>query len=349
MSNVSSSSVKTCFSHLPETAYGTKRAANAVYVRVDELNRFFLDAKPVYEKDTINNGGDENADQFKTIWNFDTPTIETYLEFKKIGYWLHMIMGGYSSSGSSAPYAHAFTPQNKNTSRQLPTRTFAQSEGSNLFVFPSVGLSELTIEKSEDGRLKVMATPHGQGAKLLNPASYAMAAETTGAVFAMSNKATHTFTDTVESESGAFGCSLDSWKWIFSNSQYGTGFRDCSVNYTSADDQSGMIKSEHLTSEFNWSAELVVRYDTGNVIAETAFQNNNLLQIESVITSTALAGGSTPYSLTLLCSKAKISDVSKSMEDKGFTKRTIKVDFFAVNGQLPITATLVNATASYIA
>jgi hypothetical protein len=349
MAYIPSASVLTWFSRLKETAYGTKTASGAPYRRMGEINRILFDIVPNFEQDMENAGSDEPVDSYITTNIFEESPIETYFSFQDIGYWLQMIMGSIAAAGAGVPYTHTVTAQNKQTSRQHPTRTFGQRKGSDILIYTSVGLKELRIAKDSTGRLRVTITPHGQGKVDLNPASYAVPSVVSDRIYGFNNQASHQLNDTIASLTDNYQCAVESWEWVFTNNPVDEGFRDCSANYEANNPHSGQIRSEYLTSEYQWKFNCTVRLDTGHN-ARTMMRNGDLITISTGIESTELlSDDATNPSLTLTDSNAKIVRIKDTMQDKGFILREINCELkaFKTTGQMSTTAELINDVASY--
>lgn len=342
------SSILTWFSRLVETAYGTKELAAADFRRLGELNKTLFNIKPTFEQDQENAGSDEDVQSFITTNIFQNAQFPTYFSFQDIGYWLYMIFGSYSKSGVSAPVTHTFTPLNKSTARQHPTRTFGQRKGTDILVYPSIGLQELTIEKDAVGRLKVGLTFDGLGTVFLNPASYAAPAVVSDRIYGFNNQAAQTINDTVASVSYGYSCEVESWKWTFTNERIAESFRDCSPEFTTGSPKAGQVRSENLTSKYNWKFDAKVRYDSAKN-PENFLRAGNLVTLTTAITSSQLMTA-TPYSLTLSDTQAQIVSADPTAQDANFIFYDIAAELRASKstGLMGTSAVLVNDVVSYI-
>jgi hypothetical protein len=349
MSIISTSSILTWFSRLKESSYGSAVAAAGPFRRLGEIAKVLFDVVPNFEQDMTNAGSDEPVDSFLTTNIFEETALQTYFAFQDIGYWLQMIMGSVAVSGAGVPYTHTFTALNKATTRQHPTRTFGQRKGTDILIYPGVGLKELRIAKDAVGRLKVMITPHGKGLVLENPASYVVPAVVSDRIFGFNNQVTHLLEDSISSVSDGYSCAVESWEWVFTNTPVDEGFRDCSVDFETGNPHSGQVRSEWLTGEYQWKFNCTVRLDTAHT-ARTMMRNGDLIEVTTTIESPELLSDDTTVpSLTLSDSNVKIVKISDAPQDKGFILRTINCELKAnkSDGLMSTQAELVNDVASY--
>jgi hypothetical protein len=338
----------TWFSRLAETAYGTKALAAADYRRLGELNRTLFNIKPTFEADMENAGSDEAAQAYISTNIFQNTNFQQFFSFQDIGYWLQMIFGAYNKSGAGAPFTHTFTPLNKTTSRQHPVRTFGQRRGTDIFIYTSIGVQELSIEKDSVGRLKVSITLDGMGVVNLNPASYAAPAVVTDRIYGFNNQAAQTINDTIATVNYAYQCEVESWKWTFTNERIADSFRDCSAEFTAGSPKAGIVRAENLTSRYNWKWSARVRYDSAKN-PENFLRAGNLVTLTTAITSSQLMTA-TPYSLTISDTQAQILSADPSAKEGDFIFYDIEGECRASKstGLLGAQAVLVNDVASYI-
>jgi hypothetical protein len=349
MSYIPSASVLTWFSRLKETAYGTKTLAAGPYRRLGEINRFLFDIVPNFEQDMTNAASDEPTGTFLTTNTFEETPIETYFAFQDIPYWLQMIMGSIAASGVAVPYTHTVSALNKQTSRQHPTRTFGQRKGSEILVYQSVGLREVRIAKDAVGRLKVTITPHGQGLVFSNPTSYAVPSVVSDRIYGFNNQASHNFDDAVASIADTYSCAVESWEWVFTNTPVDEGYRDCSPDFETGNPHSGQVRSEWLTSEYQWKFNCTVRLDSTHT-ARTMMRNGDSISIETSVESTELLSDDTTNpSLLIQDDYAKIVRIHDTMQDKGFILREINCELKAnpSTGQMSTQAFITNDVPSY--
>lgn len=349
MANVTTASILTWFSRLKETSYGTATASGAPYRRMGEINRVLFDVVPNFEQNMENAGSDEPVDSFLTTNIFEESPVETYFSFQDIGYWLQMIMGNVSTSGAGVPYEHTFTALNKQTNRQHPTRTFGQRKGTDILIYPGVGLKELRIAKDAVGRLKVTITPHGKGIVQENPASYAAPAVVSDRIYGFNNQVQNELIDSIATLTDTYTCATESWEWVFTNTPVDEGFRDCSVEFENGNPHSGQVRSEWLTSEYQWKFNTTVRLDSDHD-ARTMMRNGDLIAIDTFIESTELlSDDTTSPALIINDSQAKIVRIKDTPQDKGFVQREISAESYASpdTGLMGVEATLTNDVASY--
>jgi hypothetical protein len=353
MSDVPTSSLMTWFSRLKQTNYTTPVAANGSFRRLGEIDKVLFDVDLNFEPDMSNNGSDETTKRYPTTNIFEETAIPTYFSFQDIVYWLQMIMGSVASSGSAEPYSHLVTALNKATTRQHPVRTFGQRKGSDINIFPSVGIRELRIAKDAVGRLKVTITPHGSGKQLVNPASYTVPAAVTGRVFGYNNQVTHNIVQEDLTVDHNYKCGTRTWEWVFTNvpvSGEDDGFTDCSDEYEDGNPNSGQVRTEYLTGVYDWKFNATVRLTTDDP-ARTIMRQGALIALQTAIESTEIMGDEddTPFSLTLSDDNAQIISVKDTAVQGGFFNRSIQCVLNAneSDGLMSTEALAVNDVASY--
>lgn len=348
MGLVSESSIMTWFSKLKQTNYLTPTVAGGAYRRLGETSKVLFDVAPTFENDTENNGSDEPTGSFITTNIFSETALPTYFSFQDIVYWLQMIMGVLVSGGSASPRTHTIAALNKQTARQHPVRTFGQREGSNILIYPSIGLKELRIAKNAAGRLTVSITPHGGGVVLLNPASYAVPSVVSDRVYGYNNQASHSINDLVASLTKGYQCEVQSWEWVFTNSSVDDGFRDCSPEFEAGNPAGGQTRAEWLTAVYDWKFNCTVRYDSSDPV-RTILRNGHPVTIQTEVISTEVMDDEdeTPYSLTLTDENGKIERVGKGMETNGFITQDIGISLKASkdDGLMTTQAVVVNDVA----
>lgn len=185
------SQIGSAISHLPETAYGTRRASGDTYRRIIGASQSVFD-------DTItkgNNQGHETGSDMPTeYWSENANagwTTDPQVNFVDIGYQLHMAMGGYAVSGPSGGlYTHTFTMQDSSVSRQLPSRTAIKYFGGlGLDVATSMVSDSLVINIPRQGRIGTSQAFMGNGFVETDPAGYALPAMTSDREFGYASQA----------------------------------------------------------------------------------------------------------------------------------------------------------------
>ena len=350
MALIPTASILTWFSRLIETGYGVAALAADQFRRAGETNKVLFDVDPTFEMDTTNAGSDEPTGAFLTTNIFRETALEMFFAFQDIGIWLQMIFGNVSKNGSAVPYTHTFTALNKAVSRQHPTRTAGQRVGSDIFIYPGIGIRQLKIAKDKTGRLKVTITPHGKGIALKNPASYAVPAVVSDRIFGYNNQANQRFQDLIAAADKTYQCEVESWEWTFDNEPYGDGFRDCSPNLITNNPNSGQVKSEHLTGEYKWMFNARVRLDSTDP-ARKMMTDGNFVTVTTTITSPVTMNASGNPTLTISDPNMRVMKITDEPEEKGFVMRNIEAMCFArsSDGLMATTAVLINDVPSYSA
>lgn len=186
------SQIKTSFSRLNQTSYGTARTNSDDFVRIISDSQ----ETGTHETSFTNDAGyDQGTDMAQDIW---AETVNSGVSvspdfcFQDIGYLLKDALGGYAvTTLDTGLYRHVFTPQDVSTSRQLPSRTILKDYGSiGLWLFRDMVNSALTISGGKTGRIKVNGTYVGSGYINENAesSSYASAALGSGKDYAYSGQ-----------------------------------------------------------------------------------------------------------------------------------------------------------------
>lgn len=192
------SQIGTWMSRLAQSAYGTASAAGADYRRVVSNDQNVIELDTAFEDNAAYDTGSDVADDMWAITNDSGLSIPFDFCFQDIGYWLHMALGGYSVSGpdGAGRYSHIFTPQNMNTSRQLPVRTFGKKYGGLKIVIMRDGVcTQLSISGQKTGRLKCSANVKGSGHYAEDPASYVQPSMESDRDYGYSQNASFYFND----------------------------------------------------------------------------------------------------------------------------------------------------------
>jgi hypothetical protein len=168
------SQLERSISRLVQTNYATPRTSGDDYRRIISASRSILAAKTNFVDDGgYDNGSDVPSEKWAETSSVDGPMNPMY-NFQDAGYFWLWALGGYSVSGPDGGlYTHVFTPQNMNTSRQLPVRTVLEKWGGlNLRMLPSVYCSQYDTSGGKSGRLAQSLTLVGSGAYTDNPGGY---------------------------------------------------------------------------------------------------------------------------------------------------------------------------------
>jgi hypothetical protein len=168
------SQIETSISRLDQTAYGTARAYS------DDWRRIISDTQDVGELSTEfqdDAGYDQGTDLANDLWavkNDSSIALTPDFCFQDAGFLLKDALGGYAVSQlETGPYLHTFTPQNVNTSRQLPSRTILKKYGSlGLYLFRDMVSEQFSLSGGKNGRLKMKGQYKGSGYYAIDPASY---------------------------------------------------------------------------------------------------------------------------------------------------------------------------------
>lgn len=180
------SQITTAISRLNQSAYGTRALAAADFRRILNDSQDVMEWEVGNENDAgYDQGSDLAQNTWLTAWQAGV-TLTPDFNFQDIGYLLKDALGGYSvSQPDTGLYEHAFSPQDVNTSRQLPSRTIMKKYGSlGLYVGRDMVCTNFKMSGGKQGRLKVSATYAGSGHVEVDPASYTMPNLSTGLEFA---------------------------------------------------------------------------------------------------------------------------------------------------------------------
>lgn len=192
------SQIGTWMSRLPQSAYGTAAASGADYRRVVSNDQNVIELDTAFEDNAQYDTGSDVADDMWAITSDSAISIPFDFCFQDIGYWFHLALGGYSVTGpdSSGRYSHVFTPQNMNSSRQLPVRTFGKKYGGlKILIMRDGACTMLSLSGSKTGRLKCSSNVKGSGHYVEDPASYTQPALETDRDYGYSQQASFYFND----------------------------------------------------------------------------------------------------------------------------------------------------------
>lgn len=340
---IHSSELSFWMSRLIESTYGTPRAANADWRRLILANPQIA----VLDLSTANDAGQTNGSDIpEESWgliNKTSVTLTFDFDFNTIGYFLHLLKGSASVSGSGADKTHTFSPQNMTSSREAKTRTFGQKAG-DIEVFPSMAVTSLTIQKNGIGKLQVSVSLEGNGAKLVNPASYAVPSKPTDRVFAFNNNVELVFDDGDNSDN--LTCDIETWSLSFANNQLGDGIRDCSGYAVTNEPKSGQIKTEHLIGVRTYELSFTKRLKAADYLVGM-FQNQKSVEVvTTVLSKEDIPTTTTKFSYSETFTKAKLSEVKKEIQGD-IVVISGKATAFATDGVFGATSALVNNITSY--
>lgn len=173
MPPVHPSQIERSFSRLNETAYGVPRTNADNFRRIISSSYDLAAISTAFEDDAgYDHGSDLPSEKWATTVDAGVPFSPDFC-FQDVGYFLKDFLGAYAVSGAAAPFIHTFTPQDMNTSRQMPSRTYLEKAG-GLYIrrVTSIVGTQLVISGSKTGRLKISAQYTGSGQFENNPAGY---------------------------------------------------------------------------------------------------------------------------------------------------------------------------------
>jgi hypothetical protein len=185
------SQINTWFSRLPQTAYGIARAAGADWRNVisNSQETFEGIGAPEFADDAGYDNGSDIASDIWAVKNNTAVNMPIDFNFQDIGFHLYDALGGYSVSGAG-PYTHVFSPQNEDTSRQLPVRTVLKKYGGlETLLMRDAALTKLGIQGATDNKLKVTSERTGSGFYESNPAGYNRPSIETDRIYAFAQQA----------------------------------------------------------------------------------------------------------------------------------------------------------------
>jgi hypothetical protein len=190
------SSIERSISRLNQTDYATAAVAGADYRRIISDSYALASRTTQFADDAgYDNGSDIASEKWATTADA-TAAFTPKFCFQDMGFFLKDALGAYAVAGSAAPYIHTFTPQNMNTSRQLPARTYLEKQGGlKLVMVPSLVCTQLTISGGKMDRLSVSAQYTGSGKYSTDPASYVSPAVVTDREYAYGSQAFFRFSD----------------------------------------------------------------------------------------------------------------------------------------------------------
>lgn len=180
--------IKTSFSRLNQSAYGTAALSAADYVRIVSNSQ----ETGTHETSFVNDAGhDQGTDLAQDTWAETVNsgvTVTPDFCFQDIGYLLKDALGGYAvTSFETALFRHVFTPQDVSVSRQLPSRTILKDYGSiGIWLFRDMVNSAFGMSGGKMGRIKVNGQYVGSGFvnETANLSGYASAALGSGKDYA---------------------------------------------------------------------------------------------------------------------------------------------------------------------
>lgn len=172
MAKTHESQIERSFSRLNETAYGTDRTNSDDFRRIISSSRELAAIATQFADDAgYDHGSDVPTDKWATTVGAGVNLTPDF-NFQDAGYFLKDALGGYAVAGSG-PYVHTFTPQDMNTSRQLPSRTYLEKVGGlYLRKVSSIVPTQLVISGGKMDRLKISARYEGSGRYENNPSGY---------------------------------------------------------------------------------------------------------------------------------------------------------------------------------
>lgn len=191
MSTTDKSQINTWMSRLPQSAYGVARANDADFRNVisNTQETFEGIGAPEFADDTGYDNGSDIASDIWAVKNNTAVNMPFDFNFQDLGYHLYDALGGYSVSGAG-PYTHVFTPQNEDTSRQLPCRTVLKKYGGlETLLVRDACLTNLGIQGATEDKLKVTSQRTGSGFYEVNPSGYNRPAIETDRIYGFAQQA----------------------------------------------------------------------------------------------------------------------------------------------------------------
>jgi len=172
------SQIATAISRLNQSAYGTARAYDADWRRIISDTQEVGELSTQFEDDAGYDQGTDLANDLWAITNDSSLSLTPDFCFQDAGFLFKDALGGYAVSQLDAgPYLHTFTPQDVNTSRQLPSRTILKKYGGlKTVLFRDMVCETFSLSGGKTGRLKMAAQYRGSGYYEENPSNYAVPA-----------------------------------------------------------------------------------------------------------------------------------------------------------------------------
>lgn len=184
------SQITTWRSRLPHT-YGTPPANSVDWRRILSSDQNVFDLDTSFEDDSAYDNGSDIAEDIWATVNDSGINIPSDFNFQDIGYDLYAALGGYSvSTLATGVYQHVFSPQNVNTSRQLPAYAMLKKySGLKTLFLPNMVNVMLSISGAKSGRLKVQSNYKGSGYYEESPSGYSEPALESDRQFAYAQQA----------------------------------------------------------------------------------------------------------------------------------------------------------------
>lgn len=336
------SQIRTAIGRLNQTAYGTATAAGAANFR-----NIISDSQEVGDLDTQfqdDAGYDQGSDLAQDVWaitNSSGIVLSPDFCFQDIGYQLKDALGGYAVSGVG-PYEHTFTPQNVDTSRQLPSRTIVKRYGGLKFVmFRDMVCKSLVLNFGKTGRIKTQATYGGSGFYEENRASEAIPTIESDREWAYNGQYSgFTFDDTVSPIT--YTCAISVGTLTITNPEVDDGYRQCSAYLVADTPESGVVKSEDLVGVREFMFDFTARLDTNDPLRGWLKAGTDV-SWATTITGIAANG----HSLALTHDRVRIIEAKEVSNVDGFIGISGKARFLATSGVIGFSAVLTNDVVSY--
>lgn len=337
------SQIRTGIGRLNQSSYGTATAAGSGNFRnIISDSQEVGDLDPQFQDDAAYDQGSDLANDVWALTNSSGLTLSPDFNFQDIGYLLKDGLGGYAVSGAG-PYEHVFTPQNVNTSRQMPSRTIVKQYGGlKKVMFRDMVQESLVINFGKTGRIKTQATYRGSGFYAEDRGSEALPSIETDREFAYNGQYSgFTFTDGVPN-SQAYTCAISVGTLSLNNPAVDDGYRQCSSYLVSGDPESGVVKSEDLVGVREYMFNFTARLDSSDRL------RGWLKAGTDVSWATTITGiVSNGHSLALTHDKVRIIEAKEVSEVDGFIGISGKCQFLATSGVIGFEATLTNDVTSY--
>ena len=293
---------KIAISRIPQSNYGTQTAAAA-----NALNELLLSDQNLgqYSVATADNQGHSTQNDFATdqwlLSHSTTRQFELDLASDPIG---RILQGGLGSLSTSQPasvtdplvYRHLFVPQDPNTSRQLPARSWVEIVGAAInCLYPSAVVDSISLSGSGINRCKGGFSVLGSG-KRVKPSGVTWAThvnEVTGWKYFFNSVCDLTVADAgtlSNDETYSQDKRLESWSFEYSNQLLAEdGYRPGSTDFqTGGDVTSGAIRSECLFGSRTINNSFVVRVDQASD-EYAALQSQKNLDYKIILTGPTIS------------------------------------------------------------
>lgn len=320
-----------------------------------------------YEVRTQDNEGFSTGSDWATDQWTDRHDVSVQHEIQvasdPIGRELYSVMGAVATTqpdsvGAPSAYQSLFTPQDPNTSRQLPAHTYMEKIGAAYNVkYPSCVTESLEISGEGTDRISASVAYRGSG-KRTSPSgiTYSLDPLTNhvniaqGLKYFFNSQISIIRSDySTQTNPVNYGTAkmLESWRFQYANQLLADdGYRPGSTDFQTANDPtSGAIRSECLFGQRQVEFEAVVRLDSGTD-EYAALQTQKKMNVQALLTGPTIAAA-VKHKLLIVMPRCSYSMVELSNRNGIATVQLrFKVLFDETNNKI-VEVTLTNETASY--